>query len=261
MIATAYAAEEAATGGITVHLAPEIIGHVGGLALTNTIVTAWFVLFLVLAFAAVMRFRYKMIPGKGQVLLEEMIGGAFEYVVTTLENRALARKVFPIIMTIFIFILSLNWIGLLPGVDSIGYYALHGAEQKLVPFLHPANTDLNITLAFAIIAFVTIELAGILSLGLFKYGSKFLNFSSPLNFVIGLLELVGELARLASFSFRLFGNVFAGKMLLVVAIFFIPFVAPVPILAFELFVGVVQALVFAILTLFFIKLAVTDAHH
>ena len=99
-----------------------------------------------------------------------------------------------------------------------------------------------------------------MSLGFMKYGSKFINFSSPLAFLIGIIELISELARLVSFSFRLFGNIFAGKTLLVIAIFFAPFVLPVPILAFELFVGVIQAFIFAVLTLFFIKLAIQEPH-
>ncbi len=113
---------------------------------------------------------------------------------------------------------------------------------------------------FAIVAFFTIEIAGVLAIGLFKYTHKFLNFSSPLAFVIGLIELISELARLISFSFRLFGNIFASKTLLLVIMFFVPYILPVPILAFEVFVGFIQAFVFAVLTLFFIKLATEEPH-
>jgi F-type H+-transporting ATPase subunit a len=116
------------------------------------------------------------------------------------------------------------------------------------------------TIALAIIAFVAIELAGVLLIGLWKYAGKFINFSSPLNFLIGIIELFSELARLVSFSFRLFGNIFAGKTLLLVTMFFVPLIIPVPILAFELFVGFIQAFIFAVLTLFFVKLA-TEAPH
>src|SRR5690606_6017768 len=131
-----------------------------------------------------------------------------------------ARRYFPLIMTIFIFILAMNWVGLMPGVDSIGMH--HEAEshgeviKKFTPFFHPPATDLNITIGFAIVAFVSIELAGVLMLGLWKYGGKFINFKSPLAFVIGIIELLSEMARLVSFSFRLFGNIFAGKTLLLV---------------------------------------------
>ena len=164
-------------------------------------------------------------------------------------------------MTIFIFILSCNWIGLLPGVDSIGIYKLVQGESELIPFFHSANTDLNITIALALIAFVSIEVSGIFILGIWKYAGKFINFSSPLKFFIGIIELFSELARLISFSFRLFGNTFAGETLILVAVFFVPILVPVPLLGFELFVGLIQAFIFAVLTLFFIKLAIAEPEH
>ena len=191
---------------------------------------------------------------------ELAVGGAYDYVKETLESDTLAKRYFPILATLFFFILAANWIGLLPGVTSIGYWAMSQGETKLIPFLYPVNTDLNVTVALAIVAFVTIEVAGILALGVFKYGSKFINFKSPLAFFIGIIELISEISRLLSFSFRLFGNIFAGKTLILVAIFFMPLVLPVPIMAFELFVGFIQAVVFAMLALVFIKLAVAEPH-
>jgi F-type H+-transporting ATPase subunit a len=202
-----------------------------------------------------------MVPGKIQVAIEALVGGAFDYTAQALESRELARKFFPLVMSIFIFILTLNWIGLLPGVTSIGIYGESHGAHTLIPFWYPANTDLNITIALALIAFFAIEIAGIAALGVLKYGRKFFNFSSPLNFLIGIIELFSELARLVSFSFRLFGNVFAGKVLLLIALFFVPFVLPVPLMAFELFVGLIQAFIFAVLTVFFIKLAIAEQEH
>lgn len=258
MFAIAHAAENGAGGGLSIHLAPEVIGYLGSLPITNTILTAWLVVALILVCVFLFRTRYALVPTRGQIIVESVVGGAFEYVAQTLESRAHARVFFPLIMTIFIFILALNWVGLLPGVGSVGFFQEHDGYAKLVPMFYPANTDLNITLAFALVAFVTIEVAGVALLGILKYGGKFVTFKSPLAFVIGLIELIGEIARLISFSFRLFGNIFAGKTLLAVAIFFAPFVVPIPILAFEVFVGFIQALVFAVLTLFFIKLAITE---
>ncbi len=244
--------------GLSIHLAPEILGHLGGIPITNTLVTAWCVVGLVLVLALIFRNSYKLKPSKGQLVIETLLGGIFDYIAETLESKELAHKFFPIIMTMFIFILGLNWVGLLPGVDSIGIWEVHNGAPKLLPFLHPANTDLNVTLAFAIIAFLTIEVAGVAILGVLKYGGKFVTFKSPLAFIIGIIELIGEIARLISFSFRLFGNIFAGKTLLLVALFFVPYIVPVPILAFEVFVGFIQATVFAVLMLFFIKLAIAD---
>ncbi len=250
----------AAAEGISIHLSAPILGHIFGIPLTSTMIMVWVTMVVLSVTAIVIRQRLSLVPGKVQVVAEMLVGEAFEYVSTAFESRELAKKFFPLIMTIFIFILALNWLGLLPGVTSIGIYTESHNEHVLVPFLYPANTDLNITIGLAVIAFVAIELAGIIFLGLFKYGGKFINFSSPLAFLIGIIELFSEAARLISFSFRLFGNIFAGKTLLIIAIFFVPFILPVPILAFEMFVGFIQAFIFAVLTLFFIKLAVAEPH-
>jgi F-type H+-transporting ATPase subunit a len=253
----AHAAEE----GIAIHLAPPVLGHVFGMPVTSTLVTATVVMLLLTIFAFYWRSRLVLVPGKVQVALEMVVGGAYDYVLDALESEKLARRFFPLIMSIFLFVLSANWLGLLPGVSSVGFYGESHGEETLVPLFYPASTDLNITLGLALVSFLVIELAGIAYLGLRKYGGKFFNFSSSLAFLIGIIELFSELARLISFSFRLFGNIFAGKTLIVVAIFFMPFILPVPLLAFELFVGFIQAFIFAVLTLFFIKLAIQEPQH
>jgi F-type H+-transporting ATPase subunit a len=264
IISAIFMAEEAvqhsAEKGVSIHLAPDVIGHVYGVPITNTTFTVWCVMLLLVVGALLMRRSLSMIPGKVQVLVELLIGGAYDYIKDVLESDVLARKFFPLIMTIFLFILGANWFGLLPGVTSVGFTSLHDGHEKFIPFLYPANTDLNVTIALSIIAFLAIEIAGFVLVGFLKYAGKFVNFKSPLGFFIGIIELFSELARLVSFSFRLFGNIFAGKVLLLITIFFVPFILPVPIMAFELFVGFIQAFVFAVLTLFFIKLAVTEPH-
>jgi F-type H+-transporting ATPase subunit a len=257
---TEHTTTAAPAEGIEIHLAPSVVTHVGGVAITSTLITSWLTIIVLVVFAYSLRRKLTLIPGRFQALIELMLGGAFDYVKETLESEKLAKRYFPILATIFFFILAANWIGLLPGVTSIGYWGEYHGKEKLIPFLYPVNTDLNVTIALSIVAVLTIEIAGIMALGALKYGGKFINFSSPLAFVIGLVELIGEIARLVSFSFRLFGNIFAGKTLILVAIFFVPLIMPVPIMAFELFVGFIQALVFAILTLLFIKLAVAEPH-
>ncbi len=259
-IATAHAAESA-HGGIHVALAPYVVGHVFGVPITSTLITAWAGMLILTVVALLVRRRLALIPGKLQSVVEMIVGGVYDYMADVLESRTLARRYFPVVMTIFLFILTLNWFGLFPGVTSIGQYVGHGEETHFVPYLYPAATDLNITLAFALIAFFTIQFSGIVAIGAFKYAGKFINFSSPLNFAVGIIELISEIARLISFSFRLFGNIFAGKTLLVVVMFFVPYVIPVPIMAFEVFVGFIQAFVFAILTLFFIKIATEEPAH
>jgi F-type H+-transporting ATPase subunit a len=250
-VETAHAAE-----GISVKLSPYIVGDFFGVPITATLITTWLTMAVIIALMFVATRRLALVPGKSQSVAELMVGGVYDYMADVLESKSLARKYFPVIMTIFIFVLGLNWVGLLPGVTAFGTYH----DGHLTPWLYPAATDLNITLGFAIIAFLTIEIAGVVTLGLFKYGGKFINFHSPLGFVIGIIELISEIARLISFSFRLFGNIFAGKTLLVVVMFFVPYVLPVPLLAFEVFVGFIQAFIFSILTLFFIKLAIAEPH-
>ncbi|MCB9811870.1 F0F1 ATP synthase subunit A [Candidatus Nomurabacteria bacterium] len=251
--------------GIAIHLAPETVTTIGGIAITSTLLTVWLTMAILLLIAWRVRGKIALIPNKLQNFFELLLGGVYDYMADVLESQAYAKRYFPLVMTIFIFILVMNWVGLLPGIDAIGYYGeaeSHGeVAQKLIPFFHPAATDLNITIAFAIVAFVAIELAGVTVLGFFKYVGKFINFRSPLGFVIGLIELLSEMARLISFSFRLFGNIFAGKTLLLVVMFLAtPYVLPVPLIAYELFVGFIQAFIFAILTLYFIKLAIEEPH-
>lgn len=261
IIPVAHAAEE----GLSIHLAPEVVTTVFGIPLTSTLLTVWLSMFILVALALFVRRSLALRPGKLQSLIEMLIGGVFDYMSDVLESRSLARRFFPLVMTIFLFILVMNWSGLLPFVDAIGFHQeveSHGeVVSKLVPFFHPPATDLNITIAFALVAFLAIELAGVTLLGFFKYVGKFINFRSPLAFVIGIIELLSEMARLISFSFRLFGNIFAGKTLLLVVMFLAtPYILPVPLIAYELFVGFIQAFIFAILTLFFIKLAIEEPH-
>lgn len=251
-IETAYAAE-----GISVKLAPYIVGEFFGIPITATLITAWLTMFILVGLVVVGTRKLALVPGKFQSVLELMVGGVYDYMADVLESKSMARRYFPVVTTIFVFVLGITWVGLLPGVTAFGTY---NEENHLIPWLYPAATDLNITLAIAIVAFLTIEIAGVVTLGTFKYLGKFFNFHSPLGFVIGIIELISEIARLISFSFRLFGNIFAGKTLIVVVMFFVPYLVPVPLLAFEVFVGFIQAFIFAVLTLFFIKLAVTEPH-
>jgi len=255
LINTAHAAES-----ISVKLAPYVVGYVGAFPVTATMLTTWLAMSLLVGFAVWQQRRLQLIPSKIQSITEVLVGGAYDYVVETLESKTLAKKYFPVLMTIFLSLLVMNWVGLLPGVTSIGLYEGEGNGSQFTPLLYPPATDLNITIAFALVAVVVIQFAGIAALGAFKYGGKFINFSSPLAFAVGLIELVSEIGRIISFAFRLFGNIFAGKVLLTVAIFFAPFILPVPILAYEVFVGFIQAGVFAFLTLIFIKLAVAQPH-
>lgn len=245
---------------IHITLSPYQLFEIGGFTITSTLIMSWLAIFLLCTFAIILRSRLAMIPGKVQVGAEALVGGVYDYVAETLESKELAKKFLPILLTIFLFILTANFLGLFPGVGSIGIIKGEVGHEHLVPLFYPAATDLNLTIALGLIAFVLIEVAGVASIGFLKYAGKFVNFSSPMNFVVGIIELVSEIARLISFSFRLFGNIFAGKVLILVVMFFVPFILPVPLMLFEVFVGFIQAAIFALLTLFFIKIAITEPH-
>ena len=218
---------------------------------------SWVVMTVLAVVALIIGGRARLTPGRFQTLLEMTVTFVYDFITETLESRKWARIFFPLLMTIFLFIATSNVLEFMPGIGSIGLF--RGAE--FVPLFRSVNTDLNVTLALAIIAVFSIEIAGIVAVGLFKYAGKFINVSSPLNFIVGIIELVSELSRFVSFSFRLFGNIFAGEVLLAVAGFFVPYLLPVPLMSFELFIGFVQAAVFALLTLFFIKLAIAPPSH
>lgn len=249
----------AVESGIHIALAPYVLGHVGTFPITATLVTSWVVVGLLAVWAVVFASRMKLYPGRGQVAVESTVGFAYDYVRDVLEDEKLAMKYFPLIMTIFVFITAANLFGLLPFVGgAVGL--VEAGHAGLVPLFYPVNTDLNMTLAMAIVAVLAIEFAGITALGALKYGSKFVNLHSVIGFIVGIMELISELARLITFSFRLFGNIFAGKVLILVALYFLPYFLPVPLLVFEVMVAVIQGGVFALLTLFFIKIAVTEPH-
>lgn len=242
--------------GIEVILKAEHLGSVFGMPITNSMVMAWILSVILIVASYVIGRRLSLKPGKLQAGVEWLFESATNYVSELLENEILARRLMPLLATIFFFILIANELEFFPGVGSIGLIQ----NNIFVPILRTPTTDLNTTLALAIVSFVMIEVTGVLSLGVLKYGKKYINLSSPVGFVAGIIELVSNIGRLISFSFRLFGNVFAGEVLVLVAGYFIPYVLPAPLMGFEMFIGVIQALVFALLTLFFIKLAVMEPH-
>lgn len=243
--------------GIHIELASEHLGSFFGIPITNTVVMSFAVILLIGCITFFVRRSLSVVPGRMQVIFEMLFTGVLGYMTGTLEDEKLARKLFPVILTIFLFILIANLVEFAPGIGSIGL--LHG-DGEATPILRSMNTDLNMTLAFAFVAVFTIEIFGIMTLGALRYGKKFVNLSSAMGFFVGIIEIFSELARLVSFSFRLFGNIFAGEVMILVIQHFVPMVLPVPLMAFEVFVGFVQAAIFAILTLYFVKIAVVEAH-
>ncbi len=242
--------------GIHIALAAEPVFHLWGIPITNSLLLTWVVIAFLMIVGVLVGRNPKLIPGRIQVIFESLFETVLSYMTEMFESSTMARRYFPLIVTIFLFVFVANMVTFIPGIESIGFKE----GDHVTGFLRPVNTDLNVTLALAIIVFFTIELSGIFVLGALKYWSKFVTFSSATGFVIGIIELISNVARLISFSFRLFGNIFAGHVLIVVIIFFIPFFVPVPLMLFEVFVGFLQAVIFSLLTLVFIKLAVEEPH-
>lgn len=242
--------------GIVVVLKAEQIGSVFGFPITNSLIMAWIVMTLLIGTAYFFGRSLSLVPGKIQAGIEWAFEGAIAYMAEVLESEKLARRFFPLVASIFIFVATINEIEFLPGVGSLGLW--HATD--FLPILRAPTTDLNFTLALAMISFFTIEITGITALGFFKYAGKYVNLKSPIGFAVGLIELISNLGRLISFSFRLFGNIFAGEVMVLVAGYFLPYFLPAPLMGFEMFIGLIQALVFAMLTLFFIKLAIMDPH-
>ncbi|MDZ4243961.1 MAG: FoF1 ATP synthase subunit a, partial [Candidatus Doudnabacteria bacterium] len=188
-------------------------------------------------------------------------------------DRRKSIKFLPIVGSLFFFILISNWIGIFPGIGSIGrYLPIHG-EIELVPLFRPANTDLNMTLAMAILGIGATHIFGILAIGFWKYANKFVKlgdiwrsfrkggmsiFVAFVEFGVGLIEIFSEVAKVVSLSLRLFGNVFAGEVLLTVMASLIAFIIPLPFIFLEILVGFIQALVFSMLVLVFLSIATME---
>jgi F-type H+-transporting ATPase subunit a len=240
-------------GGIEVVLKAATLGTVWGIPITNSLVMTWVAMALIFIFVFFVNRNISMVPGKLQATLEWAVEGGLSYMKETLEDEKLAEIFFPLVASLVVFIATINELEFVPGVGSVGF--IRGDD--FIPLLRASTTDLNTTLALTLISVIAIEVAGVAAMGFFKYAGKFLNFSSPIKFMVGLIELVSELARLITFSFRLFGNIFAGEVLIAIVGFFVPYVLPAPFMLFELFVGLVQGIIFGLLTLFFVKLAVT----
>lgn len=242
-----------------VSIQPEVIAHIGDFPVTNTLLSTWLAMIVCVVFFWLVCRDLRFVPGRLQALVEFIIE-AFLNLCTSVAGPRRGRTVFPLIATIFLFVLFLNWMGLLPGFGTIGFYE-HTAEGTVfVPLLRGGTTDLNTTLALALISVVITQVLGLRAVGAGQYLGKFINFrEGPIGFFVGLLELVSEVARLISFSFRLFGNIFAGEILLTVIAFLVPFGVALPFLGLEFFVGAIQAFIFAILTLMFVTIA-TEPH-
>jgi len=275
-------------------LAAESLFHIGSFPITNAYVnsTLGVVVFAIFAFF-LNRSADKYYPNnktadksarytaekapRGLVnFFEYLIEFVLGYIDGVTHDRKKTMKFLPIVGGMFFFILFSNWIGLLPGTGSFGIY--HGSE--FLPILRPANTDLNLTLAMAVFAVVASHVLGIFTIGFFKYANKFIKlgdiwvaakslspikiFVAFIEFFVGFIEIFSEAAKMVSLSLRLFGNIFAGEVLLTVLAGLVAgygaFLIPLPFMLLELIVGIVQAIVFSMLTLVYLSIATSQIH-
>lgn len=233
-------------------------------AVTNTLLSAWFATVVLVLFFVLGSRKKSLVPGRFQSLVETLIEAALNFCGSVLGPE-MGRKAFPVVATIFFFVLFNAWLALLPFYQFLGFTKDGEIKAHL---LRSAGTDLNFPLALALISFVFVEYWGIRSHGL-GYFKKFfaiggllrLRPSGIIDAFVGFLELISEFVRIVSFTFRLFGNMTAGEILVVMITFLVPFVAVEFVFGLELLVGLIQAVIFASLTLVFLSVAISHQEH
>ncbi|MEK7464913.1 MAG: F0F1 ATP synthase subunit A [Patescibacteria group bacterium] len=243
---------------IRIEIGAEKLFDLFGVPITNTLVTSWIVVGLLVLASLLFLRQPRRIPSGVQNVFEFFVERFLGLMESVFGSRQAAEQYFPIVATLFLFILISNWLGILPGIGSIILTTDTADGVQNAPLLRSAASDLNFTLALAASSVILVNIAGITAVGLGRHVGKFFSLRGPIDFFVGILELLSEVAKMISFSFRLFGNIFAGEVLLVITAFLAPYLVPVPFLGLELFVGFIQAFVFAMLTMVFISIAV---HH
>ena len=253
----------------------EPIFHFQGLAVTNALLTSTFAVLVLIILAVFLRLRLREVPGKLQNIFEIVVDGALSLCDQETNSRTLSIKIFPIAISVFFFILMNNWLGLLP-IGGLGILERSEEGLAFIPFLRGGTADVNTTIALAIMAVIGANLFGIFSIGLWKTFNKYVNLKAlgeiftkirqeptvvivaPITFFVGLIEIIGEFAKVASLSFRLFGNVFAGEVLLASMAALVAYIVPIPFLFLEILVGVIQALIFSMLLVVYFTISATD---
>ena len=234
------------------------------IAVTNTLLSSWVTTVVLILIFVIAARRRSIIPGRFQGFVEMMIEGVLGFAIGVL-GPVMARRTFPVVATIFFFVLFNAWIALLPFYQFLGF--TQDGEIK-AHILRSAGTDINLPLALALISFVFVEYWGFRARG-FSYLKKFFQLgkifrgkpSGLIDAFVGFLELTSELVRVVSFTFRLFGNMTAGEILVVMITFLVPFVAVQFVFGLELLVGLIQAVIFAGLTLVFLSVAISHEEH
>lgn len=253
----------------------ETVFHIGPLPVNNALLTSWAAVLVIIGLAIAIRLSLKKVPGKLQHTFEIFIEGALSIGDQVTNNRKITERVFPIAACVFFFVLINNWLGLLP-LMGLGVVE-HG--DTFIPFLRSGTADLNTNIAIAVMAVIGANIFGIVTIGGWKMFNKYINLKvlgtvftkirkdpvtilvAPITFAVGLIEIVGEFAKMASLSLRLFGNVFAGEVLLASMSAMVAYFVPLPFLLLEVGVGIIQAFIFAVLTTVYFTIAAQDHDH
>ncbi len=246
-------------------LAPEILFYIGPVPITNTIINTWLAIIIFLIIGLILRRKINLYPGKLQNFFEYVLESLLGYFDQVTGDRKKTLRFLPLVGSIFFFILLSNWLGLIPGTGSLTF------DHKML--LRPANSDLNLTVAMALVAVVCSHIYGIISVGIFTHLNKFIQigtlikslrkgpiaiFTAIIELAVGVIELISEMAKVLSLSLRLFGNIFAGEVLITVIGSLVGLLVPTPFMLLEILVGIIQASVFAILTLVYLTVATTE---
>lgn len=254
----------------------EPVFQVGNFQITNSLLNSWLAVLVIVILCVALRLKLKQIPGKIQHIFEILLEGALSLCDQVTNDRKITLKIFPLVVSIFIFILVNNWLGLLPIVGSIGFLANEAGHSVFIPLFRAGTADINTTLALSIAVVIGSNIFGIIAIGIWKVFNKYVNIKAlgsvvtkfradknviivaPITFFVGILELIGEIAKVASLSFRLFGNVFAGEVLLASMGAIFLYILPAPFLFLEVFIGLIQALIFSLLAAVYFTIASQD---
>lgn len=253
----------------------EPIGHIGNFTITNALFTSWIVVIIIVLISVAIRLKVKKVPKGIQNLFEIIIDGAIGLCNQVTNDERVTKKAFPIVFAVFMFVLINNWMGIVP-LGGLGLIEMTEHGKAFIPLIRSGTADINGTLPLAILSVLGANLFGVISIGLWKTFNKYVNLkalgeiftkirkdpmvlmTAPIMVFVSALELIGEFAKIASLSFRLFGNVFAGEVLLASMGALLAYVLPTPFLILEVMVGVIQAFIFSILTLVYYTIASQD---
>ncbi|HEV2339379.1 MAG TPA: F0F1 ATP synthase subunit A [Patescibacteria group bacterium] len=233
--------------------AGQTLTTIGSFPLTNTFLTTLLTDGIIIAGIVALHKHVKKIPGFFQNMIEFVVDGLYGLTETVAGNNT--KKIFPWFMGFFVFILVANWLSLFPGFETIGFTK----NGTFIPFLKGATSDINLTLGLALVSAIATHVLAIRTIGIGEYLSRYFSLN-PIFLFVGLLELVSEVTKIISLSFRLFGNIMAGEVVLTTVSKMFAFILPLPFISLEIIVGLVQALVFSILTMTFMSILMTPHH-